>query len=189
MNTKTRIKLKRAFSPSNKTVRVILSVCLFLSFIWLDFYKIMTSVNNVIINFGHFGNLPTYVFVSVLFRALIDYLIFELLFFIYRFFLGFSIYSFLIPKDILMFKFRFWYMIRNLILGIVFNIRFFFPYFTTYISVFEMFFNMAFCICLFFDLNREYVEPIVSQFVFRTMALPVVVYQTYKLILLVWGVL
>ena len=49
--------------------------------------------------------------------------------------------------------------------------------------------NMLFVIMLYFDLNREYVEPLVGQFVFKTLAVPFVIYQAFKMVVLMWGVL
>ena len=173
----------------NKILIRILPVFLLLSFIWLNFYTTMTSMNTVNNDFGLFGNLPSYLIFAVLFKGIIDFGIFEILFFVYRFLLGFSLYSFMIPKDVLKIKFRFWFLVRNIILGFVFNIRFIFPYFSIYTCIFEVLMNMLFVIMLYFDLNREYVEPLVGQFVFKTLAVPFVIYQAFKMVVLMWGVL
>ena len=128
-------------------------------------------------------------FINVLIKGLVDYLVFELVFFLYRFVIGFSIYSFMIPKQVLKDKFRLWYVIRNLALGFLYNLRFAFPYFGTYLCIFELVFNFAFIIGMFFDLKRNYVEPLVGQFVFKTLAVPVVAYEIYKMIMLMVAVL
>ena len=149
----------------------------------------MAKANTVHVNSDLYGSHITYMIFSVLFAGIFDYLIFEILFFLYRFCLGFSIYSFMIPKFALKDKFRFWYLIRNVVLGFLFNLRFFFPYIETYLCVFELVANFMLIICLYFDLSREYVEPLVGQFVFKTLAVPVVLYETYSLIMLVVGAL
>lgn len=184
INLQRNIMLKKK-STFSKAIPVLL----FLSFIWLNFYSTMTNVNTINFNVGHFGNLPVYLLIDVLMVAVIDYLVFELLFFVYRFILGFSIYSFMIPKPVLKDKFRFWYFVRNLVLGFVYNVRFFFPVFTTYLCVFELIMNFIFIICFYFDLSVEYVEPLVGQFVFKTLAVPVVLYEVYSVIVLLVGVL
>lgn len=175
-------------AKKNKILAIILPVFLLLSFVWLNFYTTMTGVNSFHF-FGDLRQLTFFLFAEVLIKGIFDYIIFEILFFIYRFCLGFSIYSFMIPKDVLKNKFRFWYIIRNIVLGFIFNIKFFFPYFGTYTCIFEMLMNMVLVVCLYFDLSKEYVEPLVGQFVFKTLTVPVVVYEIYVMITLMWGVL
>lgn len=169
-----------------KVLSVLLPIFLLLSFIWLNFYTTMTDINSSVIFIRHE---ISFILFLIVFEGFFEYLIFESLFFIYRFCLGFSIYSFMIPKQVLKNKFRFWYIIRNLILGFVFNLRFFFPYFSTYSCIFEMVMNMLLVVCLYFDLSREYVEPLVGQFVFKTLAVPVLIYESFKMVWLMWGVL
>lgn len=172
-----------------KVLEIVLPVFLLLSFIWLNLYTTMTDINTAVHYFFPTDSLSFYLFGNVLLKGIFDYLIFEMLFFVYRFCLGFSIYSFMIPKDVLKNKFRFWYIIRNLILGFILNIRFFFPYFATYACIFEMLFNMLLVVVLYFDLSKEYVEPLVGQFVFKTLAYPVFIYEIVEMVFLAWGVL
>ena len=82
----------------NKILIRILPVFLLLSFIWLNFYTTMTSMNTVNNDFGLFGNLPSYLIFAVLFKGIIDFGIFEILFFVL--FLIFALY-FLIFQYIL----------------------------------------------------------------------------------------
>lgn len=169
--------------------RIVLPVLLFVSFVWLNFYDTLASINSLSVNFVGMDNLALNLVFSVLVAGLIDYVIFEFLFFLYRFCLGFSIYSFMIPKYVLMDKFRFWYLLRNLVLGLIFNLRFFFPFVETYLCIFELVCNFILIICLYFNLQKEYVEPLVGQFVFKTLAFPVVIYEVYQVIVLMVGVL
>lgn len=167
----------------------ILPVLLFISFLWLNFYDTATEINNFSISFSGVENIGLNIGFYVLLYGLIDYVIFEFLFFIYRFCLGFSIYSFMIPKYVLIDKFRLWYLIRNVVLGLLFNLRFFFPFVGTYLCVVELICNFVLIICLYYDLQKEYIEPLVGQFVFKTLALPVVLYEVYQVIVLMVGVL
>ncbi len=167
----------------------LLPVLVMLSFVWLNFYNIMTSSNNIKLDFGSFGSLPVYLIFDVLLYGVIYYLFFEFLFYVYRFCIGFSIYSFMIPKRVLIDKFRTWYLIRNVALGLIFNLRFFFPYITTYLCIFELVLNFLFIICMYADLSKEYVEPLVGQFVFKTLAVPVVLYEIFEVVVLMVGVL
>lgn len=172
-----------------KLLSVLLPILLLISFIWLNLYTTMTNINASVIYSRPKNAFMLMLVFDVLLKGLFDYLVFELLFFLYRFFIGFSIYSFMIPKQVLKNKFRFWYIFRNLILGLIFNIRFFVPYFAIYSCVFEILMDMILLVCLYFDLNREYVEPLVGQFVFKTLAIPFMLYETMKVVLLMWGVL
>jgi len=173
----------------NKRLASILPVFLLISFIWLNLYPSLTGVNDIFLDKTAFMSVPLFLAFVAIVRGAFSYLIFELLFFVYRFAIGFSIYSFMIPKDVLKNKFRYWYIFRNLILGIFYNLRFFFPYVTTFLCIFELILNMAFVVMLYFDLNREYIEPLVGQFVFKTLTVPIVLYEVYKMIVLMWGVL
>ena len=167
----------------------VLPVLLFVSFLWLNFYDTLAEVNNFSTNFSGMEGAGASICFYVFIQGLIDYIVFEFLFFIYRFCLGFSIYSFMIPKYVLIDKFRGWYIVRNLVLGLFFNLRFFFPYIGTYLCVIELICNFVLIICLYYDLQKEYVEPLVGQFVFKTLALPVVLYEIYYVIKLMAGVL
>jgi len=169
--------------------RIVLPILVLLSFVWLNLYSTLTGLNSVSLDIGVYGSLATYLGVSVFFAGLLDYIVFEILFFIYRLVLGFSIYSFMIPKNVLLDKFRIWYLVRNLLLGVIFNLRFLYPFFGTYICIFELILNMLLVIVLYFDLSKNYVEPLVGQFVFKTLAWPVFIYEIYIVIRLMAGVL
>lgn len=164
----------------------LLPFLVLVSFSWLHLYGSLTLVNKWdLIN----GNSVILVSISLLLTGLIYYFLFEILFFAYRFMIGFSIYSFMIPKQVLKDKFRFWYFLRNIVLGFIYNLRFFFPYLTIYLCLFELLFNMLFLLGMFFDLKRNYVEALVAQFVFRTMSVPVFIYTTVRIIMMISEVL
>ncbi len=162
----------------------ILPLLVFLSFIWLNLYTSVASVTEIALLQG-----DTYLVFGIILKGVLDYFVFEILFYIYRFLIGFSIYSFMIPKNVMKDKFRLWYLIRNVILGFLFNLRFFFPYLTVYLCIFELSFNFLFIFGLYFHLEKSYVEPLVGQFVFKTLAFPVIIYEIYRVVLLMVGVL
>ena len=167
----------------------ILPVFVLLSFIWLHLYSTTADLNVLNIHSTGFESLGIYAIFSILLAGLLDYVVFELVFLAYKFVLGFSVYSFIIPRDILNFRFRFWYIVRNVILGFIFNLRFFYPYITTYLCVFELILNMALLICFYFDIKRDYVEPLVGQFVFKTLSIPFVIYEIIAVVSMMVGVL
>ena len=184
IKSRLRLPAERSFFS-----KFCLPVLLFFSFVWLYLYTTLSDINDVLFVNETFSSLPTYLIFSVLFVSLVDYLVFELEFFVYRLFIGFSIYSFMIPKNVLIDKFRMWYIFRNLILGLVFNLRFFFPFIGTYLIIIELIANFAFIFLLFNDLKKDYVEPIVGQYVFKTLVLPVILYEIYIVITQMVGVL
>lgn len=162
---------------------------LYLSFIWLNLYSALSDLHDVFYVYESYENLTLYLLFSVSVLVLIEYIIFELIFFVYRLFLGFSIYSFLIPKNVLLDKFRLFFIFRNIILGFIFNLRFFFPYINTYLCAIELIMNFIFIIALYFDLKKNYVDTLVAQHAFRMFVIPIIIYEVYKVITLMVGVL
>ena len=182
-----KIKINNEKEERNMFSKLFLPVLLFLSFLWLNFYSTiaeMTDVFNVIEVVDELA----FIF-SVVIMALVEYLVFELFFYVYRLFIGFSIYSLMLPKYVLIDKFRKWYIVRNLILGLIFNIRVFAPYISLYLGAVEILFNFAMIFALYFDLKKQHVEPLVGQYVFRTLTIPIILYEAYILITQVVGVL
>lgn len=186
-NTLRQVPIRRISDRKNVFSR-ILPLLVFLSFIWLNLYTTLASTNGVRLIFVNV-DITNAMLLSVIVQGFVDYIVFELVFFLYRFVIGFSIYSFMIPKQVLKDKFRFWYFLRNIVLGFLFNLRFAFPYLGTYLCIFELMFNFIFITCMYFDLRRNYVEPLVGQFVFKTLAVPVIAYEIYKVIVLMVAVL
>ena len=176
------------FMPKRSILSRLLPVFLCLSFMWLNLYEYVASSNTLGLSVGEFSPLALIVS-SVLFSGLLAYAMFEILLFIYKFIVGFSVYAFLIPTSVLTDKFRLWFLVRNIILGFVFNLRIFIPYISTYLCIVEMIFNMLFVLVLYFDVAKKYIEPLVRQFVFRIMVSPIFIYEIVVIIRLVVGVL
>ena len=95
----------------------------------------------------------------------------------------------MIPKTVLTDNFRKLYIVRNLILGLIFNLRFVYPFINTYLCVIELIMNVLFLLGLFYSLKKQYIEPLVAQYVFKTLSLPIILYEAYILITLMLGVL
>ena len=186
LDAKTKLLIKE---KTNFFSKVCLPLVLFLSFIWLNLYASLTELNDVFFNNEVYSSVTAYLIATTIFISLVEYLAFELYFFVYRLFIGFSIYSFMIPKNVLIDKFRIWYVVRNLILGVVFNLRFFFPYISTYLCVAELIMNFMFVFVLYADLKKDFIEPLVGQYVFKTLIMPVLLYEVYIVITQVVSVL
>ena len=66
----------------------ILPLLVFLSFIWLNLYTSVASVTEIALLQG-----DTYLVFGIILKGVLDYFVFEILFYIYRFLIGFSIAS------------------------------------------------------------------------------------------------
>lgn len=162
----------------------VLPVLLFFSFVWLELYSSVAKMATI----GIVGQSSSLV-ISILFYGLFAYAIFEFLFLVYRFCLSFSLYSFLLPRQGFKDKFRKWFLIRNIILGFIFNLRFYFPYISAYLCIIELIFNMLLIIVLYYDVAKKHVEPLIGQFVFKILCIPMVLYEIYQVLSMMAGVL
>lgn len=157
----------------------VLPLLVFLSFVWLNLYSNSQARATTLLSIGN-----GWLFWGIV-TSLVNYLIFELLFAVYRFLIGFSVYSFMIPRRVLVDRFRIWFVIRNLLLGVFYNLRFFAPYISVYLCVLELIFNFMFIIGMYFSLAKNYVEPLVGQFVFKSLTIPMFIYEAIRVIILV----
>ena len=176
------------FMPKRSLFSRLLPFLVCLSFMWLNFYQYIINGNSLGIAID--GVSPLAILVSsVVLNGIISYVIFEILLFIYKFFVGFSVYAFLIPVRVFNDKFRMWFLFRNLIAGVIYNLRIFVPYISAYLCIIDLIFNMIFILVLFADIAKKHVEPLVRQFVFRIMVTPIFIYEFIVVIRLVVGVL
>ena len=190
MNSKVK-QLTINYEQTDKKEEVlkrILPILLLFSFVWLNLYK----------GFGEISSFSdpksgletwSYVILTLIFSGGISYLVFELLFFVYRFLLGFSIYTFMIPKQIFKNRFRFWMIIRNMLLGAVNNLCFFFPYISHYIVIFDMLLTMLLIVCVYFSLKRKYVNELVGHLLFRALVMWIAIYEAVSVLVFVVRVL
>ena len=183
------VKLNLRKQEKRSAFSKVLPFLVYLSFIWLNLYYLLAMSNPF--NFNIFENTTrqSYVFFTFIVEGSLAYLIFEFLFFLYKFALNFSIYSFVVPRQVLNDRFRLWFMIRNIILGLIFNLRFFFSFISLYLVVFETLVNVIIIVCLYFDIKRKHVDEIIAQYVFKALAIPFILYQAYTVIAMVVGVL
>ena len=123
---------------------------------------------------------PTVVESSPLFALILEvvligflaFLIFEILFFIYKFIAGLSIFSYLIPA--LAYKKSFYYAMsaRNLIMGLLRVIMLVFPFTYIYSLIVDL---VVLFVCFIFavlKLVKNYCNDLIAPFVFRSYARP-----------------
>ena len=181
--------LNRQTKPANSWVYKLL---LFLSFIWTSLYTATCMVtDNFYLGFGKLldsANVSTVVLL-ILSEALVYWIIFEIIFYIYRWFLGFKIYSFIVPAEKLKIETRMFFCCRNLFYGLFVNACFVFPYLHSFLPLINLVVTMIVTLIYASHLNKTYAEPIVGHFVFKCFCYPIFVYEVLTVISQLWGVL
>ena len=163
----------------------IYSVFLVLSFVWLSIYPASTAfVDSFTYGFGDMlsqGNLA-FVITSVLVEAIAAWIGFEILFWIYRWFLSFKIYSFVVPMESLKAETRLYFIYRNVILGVIYNLCFVMPYLFAYSVFFDLLVTLIVLIFYAKQLNANYSETIVGHFVFKNFCYPIFIYEAIEVL-------
>lgn len=177
---------------TTKSYGWLYKLLLFVSFLWANFYIVVsTSSSSFLFSLGNVfdsGNFSSIFFYTVL-QALVSWLIFELILFIYRLFLSFKIYSFIVPVTSLKNESRLFFAIKNIFYGIIINMCFAFPYLYDYLEMFNLILVMVMLIIFAYHLQKKYSQPIISHFVFKCFCYPVFVYELLVLIFAMMGVL
>ncbi len=161
-------------------------VLLILSFVWTSLFTTASSLTNLLYwNFGdlldfgsvNFGSVLTMVFAE----AISYWIVFEIVFYLYRYVLQFKIYSFIIPKERLKIESRTYFIYRNVFYGLFLNLCFLFPYLYIFAPVVSLIATFATLILYSVHLNKTYAEPIIGHFVFKNFCFPIFVYQAIVL--------
>ena len=163
----------------------IYTIFLVLSFVWLSIYPASVSLidsfrygsGNILLK----GNISFFV-ANVFVEAIASWIIFELLFWIYRWFLSFKIYSFIVPADSLKAETRLYFIFRNVFLGIVYSLCFLMPYLYTFSVLFDLIITMTVLIFYAKHLNASYSESIVGHFVFKNFCYPIFIYEAIEIL-------
>jgi hypothetical protein len=167
---------------------------LLFSFVWVAIYPVTNSmVQTFDVSYGNMLNTanPNFSFIvtSIFVDAIYSLIIFELVFYLYRSFLGFKIYSFIVPNERLKAESRIFYVYRNLIIGLFLNLCFIFPYLYIYAELLSLIVTLTMLIIYANRLNKRYAEPVIGHFVFKNFCFPLFVYEALFLIIELWGVL
>lgn len=197
------------FTEKRKAGSWVFKILLLLSFIWISIYPVVSSNSSFGLfssatqiydtqtffrnEVGNFLNTSSVAFsmliTNVLVEALISWLLFEFIFFIYRWFLTSKIYSFVIPKNVLKNESRMFFSIKNLIFGVLVNLSFWFPYLYEYAECFNIVLVVALLLVFAVKIQKNYSEPLIAHFVFKTYCYPVIAYECIVLLFAVFGVL
>lgn len=172
----------------------IYKLFLYVSFVWVSLYP----TTNVLLSSFYFGagdllNLRGDAFTSavmlILSEALFSWFIFEIIFYIYRWFLGFKIYSFIVPAEKLKIESRVFFIYRNVFYGLFLNLCFLYPYLYTFVELASIVITFIVVLSYANHLNKTYAEPIVGHFVFKCFCYPIFIYEAISIISSVVGVL
>ena len=172
--------------------RFLYIALLILSFVWLELYpSTLSFVYSFEYGYGDvFGNENLLVALSTVFtNAIISWISFEILFWIYRYVLSFKIYSFIVPMNSLKAETRMYFIFRNVFLGLVCNLSFLFPYLYMYEPFFDLLITMIVMVFYAKHLNVVYSDSIVGHFVFKNFCYPIFIYELFEIICGVWVVL
>ena len=162
----------------------VYKLLLFISFVWISIYPATSMVaSNFYFGFGGLFDSASRssVVIMILAEALSYWIVFEIIFFLYRWFLGFKIYSFIVPANKLKVETRAFFTYRNVFYGIFVNLSFLFPYLHSYALFFDLVVTLIVLIVYANHLNKTYAEPIIGHFVFKNFCYPVFVYQAIML--------
>ncbi len=169
----------------------VYKLLLYISFVWISIYP-ATSIMASNFYFG-FGNLLDEGLSSLVIAALTQGLLywagFEIIFFIYRWFLKFKIYSFIVPENKLKVESRMFFIYRNVFYGIFVNLCFLFPYLMAYAPLVDLVITLIALIAYASHLNKTYAEPIIGHFVFKCFCYPIFLYEALIVFELVLGVM
>ena len=172
----------------------VYKLILYLSFVWISIFPVASTMTSSF--FFNYGNLIggansalSSLIVYAMLEALMGWLGFEIVFWLYRTVLSFKIYFFVVPIESLKNTSRFFYAIKNVIYGALLFLCFWYPYLYLYMQLFNIILIFVFLILYAMYLQYKFSQPIISHFVFKNFCYPVFVYECIMLVVSVVGVL
>ena len=187
-----KISINYGLKPKVKTWPY--KLLLFVSFIWVTLYPTISSMVGSF-QFGYGNVLDTasenfsYIVAVVFTNALLSWAEFEILFYIYRYLLAFKVYSFIVPADRLRNESRLFFIYRNIFYGIFVNLSFLYPFLYEIAGLVNLAITLIVLVAYANHLNKEYSEPIVGHFVFKSFCYPIFVYEALFVLFQIWEVL
>ncbi len=181
-------------NQSKSTGSWIYKLFLYLSFVWVGLYSTANSlVSTFYFGVGDLLDLRGKAFSSFVIMALteglLSWAIFEIIFYVYRWFLGFKIYSFIVPSDKLKTESRVYFIYRNIFYGLFLNLCFLYPFLYAYAEFVSIVVTMTMVLMYSNHLNKTYGEPIVGHFVFKCFCYPIFIYEALSIIVAISEVL
>ncbi len=163
-------------------------VLLYISFIWISLYPATNSLASSFIHgYGDLLNISNPNFAMVCLLILTDatlyWIMFEVLFYFYRYVLTYKIYTFVVPLNNFKIESRIFFIYRNIFYGVFVNLCFLFPYLYELASLVNLIITMITLIAFSRSLVKNYSEPIIAHFVFKNFCYPVFVYEALSIII------
>ena len=167
---------------------------LYVSFVWIVLYPTaITWTDSFVFSYGNMFDISSenfnFIIFSFLLNGLMEFIGFELIFWIYRLILSFKIYSFIVPADRLKVESRLYFIMRNVFYGLFVNLCFFHPYLYNYVGFADIVITLVMVIFFVRHLCKTYSEPIVSHFVFKYFCYPIFIFEGLSIFVSIMGVL
>ena len=158
---------------------------------WAGCYESANSiVDTLVLGYGGLfdttsGNLFYNLFYIFMFAGM-ELLAFEILFWFYKRYLSYKIYTFVVPADKFKVDCRMFCAIRNIFYGIFANLCFLYPFLFNYLELVGIVSVLIGVIAYSYYAQKTYAEPLISHFVFKNFAAPIITYEVIMAIYYFW---
>jgi len=166
-NSKENVRIAGGFAHK------ILFVVFILSFMWLNLYSTLLAYNTISIK----ADATTTFIVELIISGAFSAVLCAAVFIFYRFVLRFSVYSFLIPDLALKDNLKWYFIIRNIIMGGLYYLCIYFPLIYNYLPAIDVI--VIFIVFVLYAMHccKLYVERVVVPFAFRALLRPLIIYE------------
>ena len=172
----------KTYNKEEKTSNLYYIFLLYLSFLWAGFYVASnTIVDGLVLGYGKLFSFNSgnfiYNILFILMFAGLELTGFEILFWFYRLFLSYKVYTFIVPANKFKVDCRVFFAIRNVIVGIFANLCFLYPFIYAYLELIEIVSVLVGVIIYSYYTQKTYSEPLVAHFVFKNFCTPIFAYE------------
>jgi hypothetical protein len=156
----------------NSLLHKLLPLLLIISFAWVELFSAYSS--SAFSFYGLSGiDLVTpfseYLITNILIFACVEWLYFEITFYLYKIVIGFSVFSYTIPKELLNNKGRLFMVIRNIIWGALNALLFFVPFIANYLLIIELLLDIGIFLFFVSEVMKETVDVMIKPNVFKIL--------------------
>lgn len=176
----------------NSTMGRILPFLLFVSFVFVSFFDSYSSFSHTVYAASNVKSLlfgTDDLLLVMIFNGLVQFAIFELLFFLYRQIVRITVIGYSLPVEAIKNTGRFYMVLSNILLGAVLNLRFLFPAITVFEELFEIVITVSMFVLFMLSIMRRYVHDIAKGQAFSVLVVPYLLFEGIYVIRLAVGVL
>ena len=171
----------------NGLLRKMLPFLLIASFMWLCLYESFSdTAYNMFITSSAF---KSSLFVDLIFSGIVNWLIFEVTFYVYKLVLSFSVFSYTIPKMYMNNRARLFMVFRNIALGIILNICFFVPALSAFEPLIVLVVDFVVFALLVKHMLKDRVHITVTSNVYKALFTPFIILKAVEMLFLMLEVL